>query len=280
AGYNEYLSRITSLGFTYQPFVLYGREVFVWAFDMMGRPFYDNAKEYATGNFLLSLIIAGGVLTSLVRLRRRPEPGIRLFLVLFAFIFLFFALVGTRTTPDIDAFSFFWSDLSLLGGVLLGGYWFGTLRGWPRSAAVAVFLAGVVFSGYRVFNDRLGMERIAVHGEPDYIEHAPGTFREVAVSFNHCMLCDQRPRIELVAVRAKVGQEYLADQAAAALVRGAALGTDDRSLALEASAVAPPLLKMYVLEYRVTPARGAPSSVRARVDVVHERPPWWRRRSL
>lgn len=276
-GYRQYLSRVSSLGFTYQPFVLYGREVFVWAFATVGRPFHDNAKEYAASNFLLSLIIAGGVLAAIWRSKRRAEPEVTLFLVLFAFVIMFFTFVGTRLTTDIDAFVFFWADLSLIGGVLLGGLWFGRLQGRTRGVAGLVLLAGMAFSAYRVFHDRLGMASDAARAEPDLLEHAPGMFRDVAISFNHCPLC-QQPRVELVSIRAKLGNTYLPEQESASLIADATFGADDRLVRLESSAAPFPTLKMYVVAYRLTSRDGTNRTVSARVDVLHERPPRRRRR--
>jgi 4-amino-4-deoxy-L-arabinose transferase-like glycosyltransferase len=273
ADYGRHLSGAFSLGITYQPLVLYGREAVAFVLAKMGRPFYDNGGEYAAGNFLLSLIIVGGVCYAIWNLKSRREPKLILFLVLFAFIFLFFTFFGTRSTPGLDAFGFFWGDLSLLGAVVLGGYWVGQLRGWPRGVALCLFVAGLAFAGQRIFLERLGTPFVSVRPDPQVIEHAPGVFRDVALSFNYCAICDQRPRVELVSVRARRGDEDLPAADSRSLITEAALGTDDRLIRVSAFADPPPTLRNYVLEYRITPRNGKAYTARGRIGVRYERPP-------
>lgn len=272
ADYGRHLSGAFSLGITYQPLLLYGREAVAFVLAKMGRPFYDNGGEYAAGNFLLSLIIVGGVCYATWNLKKRREPKLTPILVLFAFIFLFFTFFGTRSTPGLDAFGFFWGDLSLIGGVVLGGYWLGQLHGWPRIAALCLLVAGLAFASKRIFVERFGTPSVSVRPDPEVIEHAPGAFRDVALSFNYCAICDQRPRVELVSVRARRGGEDLPVVDSRSLITDAALGTDDRSIRVSASAEPPPTVRTYVPEYRITPRNGKTLTARGRIVLMYERP--------
>jgi hypothetical protein len=275
ADYRRHLSGAGSLGITYQPLLLYGREVVAWVLAKAGRPFYDNAEEYAAGNVVLSLLIAAGVLSAIWKLRKPRDPRIVLFLALFGFVFLFFTVVGTRNTPGLDAFGFFWGDLSLIGGVVLAGLWAGTQRGTMRYVALGVLLAGGVFAATRIFRDKLKGEAVTVRPDPNVIAHAPGVFRDIALTFNYCMLCDQNPRVDLVGVRTRAYGKDLEPEATARLVRHAALGADVRSIQVESSAVEPPSLKDYVLEYRFQDRSGRSRLARGRIAVRMERPDWW-----
>jgi hypothetical protein len=275
ADYRKHLTGVGSLGVTYQPLILYGREVISWAMQTAGRPFYDNASEYASGNVLLSLVALGGVIGTLVNARLRRDPRVLLVLTLFLFIFAFFTVVGGRSTPELDAFGFFWGDLSLLGAVVLGGLWAGSLNGIPRVAVGAVLVAGLALSCKRIFGQKLDAPFVAARPDPHVIEDAPGVFRDISISFNFCQTCDQQPKIELVSVRARSGGEFLAPDSSVRLVADAALGTDDRTIRVESSAPEPPTLKSYVVEYRVQPRGAAPYTVRTSVEVRKVKPANW-----
>ena len=272
ADYSKHLAGVGSLGITYQPLLLYGREAVSWLLGVTGLPFYDNAEEYAAGNFLLSLIIAGGVLYALLNSQMRRNPGVVLLLVLFIFIFGFFTFAGERSTPGLHSFGFFWGDLSLIGGVALGGLWASTLVGVRRALAAFVVASGLLLSGTRVFRDHLAAPSIAAIANPDLIEHAPGVQRDISVSFNFCQVCDQSPRIELVAVRSRSGGKEIPQDSVSRLIADASLGTDDRSIRVESSAPPPPTLKSYLLEYRIRPRRGDAKMVRASVEVRQVKP--------
>ena len=272
ANYGKHLSGVGSLGITYQPLLLYGREAVSWLLGVTGHSFYDNAEEYAAGNFLLSLVIAGGVLYALLNARMRRNPGVVLLLVLFVFIFGFFTFAGERSTPGLHSFGFFWGDLSLIGGVGLGGLWAGSLVGATRVFAALFLASGFFLSATRVFRDHFAAPSVAARPDPYLIEHAPGVLRDISVSFNFCQVCDQAPRIELVAVRARSGGKDLPPDSASHLIADASLGTDDRSIRVESTAPEPPPLKAYVLEYRIRPRRGSPKIVRTSVDVRQVKP--------
>ncbi len=275
ADYSRHLSGAGSLGLTYQPLLLYGRDAVSWLLAKAGRPFFDNAEEYAAGNFVLSLVIAGGVLSALLNARWRRDPRVVLFSVLFLFVLGFFTVIGQRSAAGLDAFGFFWGDLSLIGGVVLGGLWAGTLSGVPRATAATVFAAGLFLSATRVFRDRLSGESAAARPNPHLLEHAPGVLRDVSISFNFCQVCDQTPRIELVSVRARSGGADIPADSAARLIADANLGTDDRSIRVESSAPEPPRVKSYVLTYKIQPRRGRAQTVRTSVEVRQVRPPYW-----
>jgi hypothetical protein len=275
ADYRRHLAGVGSLGITYQPLLLYGREAIAWLLALAGRPLYDNAEEYAAGNFLLSLVIAGGVLSALLNARMRRDPRVVLFLVLFLFVFGFFTLMGERSTPGLDAFGFFWGDLSLIGGVVLGGLWAGELIGAPRVFATLALASGFLLSAIKVFRDRLAVPAAAARPNPHVIEHAPGVFRDISISFNFCQVCDQAPNIELVSVRARSGGAEIPPDSASRLIADASLGADDRSIRVESSAPQPPPLKSYLLEYRIQPRRGRPQTLRTSVELRQVKPPNW-----
>jgi 4-amino-4-deoxy-L-arabinose transferase-like glycosyltransferase len=278
ANYGRHLSGVSSLGITYQPFILYGREAVAFVLAKLGRPLYDNAREYAAGNFLLSLIIGGAVLSAVWNVKRRREPHVTLFLVLFAFILLFFTFIGARSTPGLDPFVFFWGDLSLIGGVVLGGLWAGRLGGWQRAIAACVLVAALAVAARREFGDLLGGRTVAVRAEPETIESAPDTFRDVALSFNFCMLCDQQPRVELVAVRARRFGRDVPPNEAANLISDAVIGTDDRLVRLDASADPPPGVRAYQVEYRIIQRGGKTAIAQTRITVPAELPARLRKR--
>lgn len=280
ADYRKHLLGIGSLGITYQPMVLYGREAVAWLLAKVGRPFYDNAEEYAAGNFLLSLVIAAGVVSTAWHSKKRGDARVVLFLTLFAFVFLFFTVVGRGGTADLDAFGFFWGDLSLIGGVVLGGLWAGeaVLSRWTRFAVAGLLVSGVLLSADRVFRQRFGGAAVEVRTDPDVIEDAPGVFRPVTVHFNYCTFCDKNPRVELISVRSRNGRTEMPADESARLVDSVTLGTDDRALRVESSALEPPQIKSYLLEYRLQSrgggARRAVTSIRVRKVRPDTWPPW------
>ena len=149
ATYADHLARVGSIGFSPYPLAFFGRDTFVWLYELTtGSQFRDAIAEYRSMNSLLGVLLLGGV----VAMAWRPPVagGIRGFLLMLFWVVLgFFLCVRPGEQSRLDSVSWSWVDMSLLPSAILAGVWLSAANTNRRIAVRIAVCAAMLYAALR-----------------------------------------------------------------------------------------------------------------------------------
>jgi 4-amino-4-deoxy-L-arabinose transferase-like glycosyltransferase len=266
AGSAGHFDRIAGIGLTAQPLAFYGKDAVRRLLSLVHVGFKDWAPEYPAMNVVLGVALLAGVALALLWRGLRNDPAVRTCLAIFlaAFGLLLFVSTTYNEEANLAPQAWYWADLTLLPAALLAGV-AAARGGWAGRAVAIGVLAGAVFGGVRLADDRLGTLPVKGGALPGLLAPADGRLVEVRTGFASCFLCNADPPVLLRKVEVKDADTWRAPRPDEVAVQD----PGGRGLALRASPGA-----VYALQYEVD-GREIGFDVAARDAPSRYPPPFW-----
>lgn len=200
--YSTHLSRVGKLGLSEQPLVFFINGILEKLYEYAGsRLIPTSSPEYLQTNSIVGAVMLLVVLFFTIRFLRE-EKGIKLLVLLFWFVFVFFTLNNSAIAdrPEMDRSVWYWIDVTLLPACILTGVLLSKLKGWFQ---LPVFCGALVLTAYIALNVsllRFGLPWAAVRFVPEFI-FAESTPQLVSVraNFDYCDFCSAS-ELKLVSV--------------------------------------------------------------------------------
>lgn len=267
--YRTSLSRIQGLQLSYQSLVLYLRGPIEWITAQLGHPFKNAVSEYATPNLAFGVFLLMAVATTTVRPPALDRSTTRSLLIVFFVVLVFFSVLETRGSHDLDSYAFFWVDLTLLPAAVIGGSVLASGSVPRKWATWGVCIVGVVASLTATVRDHLGMSAYQLAADPPALVATRDTVYSVRMQANACVLCDQQAAIRLREVQPCAGRENAHDDMPTELGppprRGAGL---DEPLLLAGTRAMAAAERSYCVTYGVETEHGHVPDIMVEIPVV------------
>ncbi len=204
----DHVSRIKGLGLRYHPTMFYLYDAVRWAFERLGRDFYDaGLGGYPHTNLVAGALMLGGTAWALlVGQVWRHQLG-ALLLAVFATIFSWFTFIETDGgTRGLDPIGWQWVDLTLVPATVFTGTWLSRQAGRWRALTWGAAALALAVAAVETVTTRLNTSALSAAACPEHVL-ATGALQEVRFELGSCDVCaTPEARVASVAIVGPLGQ--------------------------------------------------------------------------